>query len=317
MHSGVYKLLFFLFILLISVFSLLTSSRQPHSASPDEISPCTKPDTYRMGEIDNRYLITENDLYRVLREVSDVWSEALGRPVMEYAEDGEIQVNLVYAEQQELSDRESRFRDRLMNEQQTIASLEQEYERMDAGYKESVSEHQGHLNELQQKIEDLNSWVVRKNEEGGFRDNELQLFEERKQQLDSLMATLNRRGQQLNREAQVLNQKIDQINDKVDRKNEMIEEYNRTFTGTQRFTQGSYEWMGNERTINVFQFIDEEDLKLVLAHEVGHALGIGHVDNPQSVMYHLMGNQARGGIQLTEEDRQALIDICSGEVSSN
>jgi predicted Zn-dependent protease len=62
--------------------------------------------------------------------------------------------------------------------------------------------------------------------------------------------------------------------------------------------------------------LDEDELMLVLAHEMGHALGIGHVDNPQSVMYRLMGNQARPGLELTEDDRYALMDICNNNDST-
>jgi len=53
---------------------------------------------------------------------------------------------------------------------------------------------------------------------------------------------------------------------------------------------------------------------LALAHELGHTLGIGHVDNPQSVMYYLMGEQDLKNPHLTKEDLDALKNVCAGIV---
>jgi hypothetical protein len=317
MQSGVVKLLSFFLVLIGGGLYFLSISGQNHSMTDIIAVPCHEPDTFRIGEIDDRYMIDEHELYLLLREVADVWSEAFGRPVMEFDNDGEIRINLIYAEQQELSDQERQFRDRIQSERYRIASVEKEYEQMDREYRQRVEEHQQNLTELQQMIEDLNNWVAQKNEEGGFRESEMPLFEQRKHEVDSLSAALNRHGHRLNETARILNQKVDRINEKVADKNRLVDEYNRTFTGTRRFTQGSYERRGNDRSINVFSFLDEDELKLVLAHEMGHALGIGHVENPGSVMYHLMGNQARPGVELTDEDRRALLNICGNEFSSN
>ncbi len=317
MQTGIYKLVLFFLLLIAAGMYLASSAGQHESDRFAHTAPCAEPETYQIGEIDDRYVITEEELYLLLREVAEIWSDAYGQPVMEFAEDGDIRINLVYAEQQELSDRERQFRDRIQSERYRIAAVEKEYEQMDSDYRQRVQQHQDDMSRLQEKIAALNSWVTEKNEQGGFRESELPLFEERKSEIDSLTAGLNQRSLRLNEAARNLNQKVERINNKVEQKNSLITEYNRTFTGTRRFTQGSYERIGHDRTINVYSFLDEDELMLVLAHEMGHALGIGHVDNPQSVMYRLMGNQARPGVELTEDDRHALLDICGGEAPLN
>jgi hypothetical protein len=95
---------------------------------------------------------------------------------------------------------------------------------------------------------------------------------------------------------------ISDLNLRINQKNDLVDEYNQTFSGERKFTQGAYEWNQSGKTIQVFQFNSLDELKLVLAHEVGHALGLDHVENPSSIMHYLMGNQKVYGLSLTEDN---------------
>ena len=46
----------------------------------------------------------------------------------------------------------------------------------------------------------------------------------------------------------------------------------------------------------------------VLVHELGHALGIGHVENPDSIMYSYSIGET---LTLSEEDLAALKEVCA------
>jgi predicted Zn-dependent protease len=272
--------------------------------------PCNEPLTYRIGNIDDRFGITEVELKKLMEEVSVLWSEATGNSVIHYHESGTINVNLIYAEQQLLTDSERQFRDRLSAEEQSISVAEREYQHLNQTFNEMESEYREDSNRLQTEIEALNSWVNRMNNEGGFSDRDVEIFESRKQEIDQKTTELNRRAVQLQQAAERLNRTIDQLNRRIDQKNILVNEYNQTFTGTNRFTQGAYENIGNQKRINIYQFSDHDELRLVIAHEVGHALGVGHVDNSKSIMYHLMGNQNIQGLKLTPEDIDALKVLC-------
>jgi hypothetical protein len=275
--------------------------------------PCSEPLELRVGSLDDRFQMDRATLEEALREVADLWSSSMGEPVVVYSDDAELLVDLVYAEEQQLTDSERQFRDRLQSEGLSIEVMERRFNEREAEYESRAREYEEKTAELQISIDRLNQWVNIHNRNGGFNEDELRQYEYRKASIDKTSQALDRQQAVLMEDAETLNRMISDLNRRIANKNELVDEYNRTFTGERKFTQGAYEWNQTGKSIQVFQFSSMEELKLVLAHEVGHALGLPHVDNPSSVMYYLMGNQKVNGLALTTEDIQALKALCSGQ----
>lgn len=282
---------------------------------PQVKTPCSEPITFRVGDIDERYSITKEEVVGLMDEVAQVWSDVADTTIIKYDEDGEISLNLVYAEEQQLTDSERQHRDRLEHEEFSITVLENEYTRLNKEYEQEVQQYDEDSAELQESINRLNEWVRQKNEQGGFSEEDLKQFERRKKEIEQIKLDLARRERNLKRKAAELNDKITFLNQKIESKNQLVDEYNRQFTGTRKFTQGAYEWTNDSRTINIYHFLDKNELRLVIAHEMGHALGISHVSNPKSVMNELMEHQNRRVIELTNEDIQALQNVCTNQIN--
>ncbi|NBC66668.1 MAG: matrixin family metalloprotease [Bacteroidetes bacterium] len=278
-------------------------------------TPCSEPITFHAGDIDERFSISKEEVIRLMEEVALLWSDAAGTTVIEYDEDGEIALNLVYAEEQQLTDREKQFRDRLEHEEFSINALENEYTRMNKEYEQEVEKYDEDSRELQESIDHLNVWVRQINDQGGFNEEDLNRFERRKAEIDQVKMDLERTERALKRKAAELNDKITFLNKKVEAKNRLVDEYNRQFTGTRKFTQGAYEWSNDSRTINIYHFLDKNELRLVIAHEMGHALGITHVSNPKSVMHELLEQQNRRDLELTGEDIRAIQSVCMNQLN--
>jgi len=56
------------------------------------------------------------------------------------------------------------------------------------------------------------------------------------------------------------------------------------------------------KTINIYEFASDEDLRVTIAHELGHALGLAHNNDPKALMYPMMKEQDLKNFRLTTAD---------------
>lgn len=247
---------------------------------------------YRLGEIDPRFDISRAEVEQLTKEAVQIWHAGTGQEWFVYDDSARLTINFVYDERQAT----------------TVAQQKTETQIATA-----INQHNTQSNELgeqKQKLDwqfkaleaKLNTWQTAHNEAYHRLQNnqnpnqyavlyakyERTLLEKRR--LDDELATFyaNQRA---------YNHKVEQLNASANRVQQHIDDARSKFAPRQ-FHKGVF----NGRRIEIYEFRSKDDLRLVLAHELGHALGIDHNDDPEALMYPMMGQQNAKNFTLKPAD---------------
>lgn len=140
-----------------------------------------------------------------------------------------------------------------------------------------------------------------------FTDDEQELFE----QISKMKREYNFIKMEYQQGSEEFQRKLIQpILDFEEQVNEYIILYNNKFRQIRNFQNAVYIDIEDQKRVNIYQFEDIDNLRLLLAHEFGHVLGLSHARNPISIMYHRMRLQNDKILKLTSEDLRAIQKRC-------
>jgi len=266
---------------------------------------CPVPISYRVGEIDKRFAVSEDKLQEILRSASDVWEQATGRNLFAYDEEARLTVNLIFDERQQLARTEEESRQRLDAEQARYEVQLGELRRLQAQYEQERAEYDARRSDLDTKLASYNAEVEAFNQTGGAPPSEFSRLAETEARLRSMSSDLNSAERRLNNLVNEINRLGEATNALIVAYNAEVELYNELFGQRDTITQGEFK----RDVITVYKFTEEAELTRVLAHEFGHALGIGHVEGEESVMYYMTTESSALPV-LSEADKAAFFSVC-------
>lgn len=272
---------------------------------------CPTPLTYRVGDIDERFDLSFDEAKLAVAGAENVWEDATGKNLFSYDDEADFTVNFVFDERQALLNAEDDFKERLDVAEGVNENIAAQYEELVEQYETLKKQYESEVESYESRLNDYNQEVKGYNEAGGAPKDEYDRLEREKDQLDDEQEELNRTAGQLNGLIDQINELGEEGNRIIDSYNRGVDVYNNTFGDTREFTQGDYQ---GDR-INIYTFEDETELELVLTHELGHALHLGHVAGEQSVMYYLIGEQPTE-LDLTAYDLEEFNRVCGEDVSS-
>lgn len=299
-------------IIVISALAVLTVVLAQSEYAPQSLdrflgtSRCDIPLAYSIGTVDSRFGLTRQELTEKLNDAEVVWESEFDRELFEYNPDAQFSVNLIYDERQRMTQQTKEAEEYLNSIEGAHEDISQRYEQLVAEYEEEKQRYATMVADYEERLEAYNSEVRKWNERGGAPKEKRQELEEEKQALEGMQAELETQRTHVNSLIEEVNALARQSNELAEIYNEEARTYVNRYGSARKFNQGDYR--GDE--INIYQFEGPQDLKLVIAHELGHAAGVEHVDNPEAVMYHLMRDQNLNNITLASEDVTALVDKC-------
>ena len=260
----------FLTIILISTFILL----KPFSF-------CDRPIHYRVDTVDPTFNLSREEFLSDINQAAKIWDQAIDRDLFVYDPKGQLSINLIYDERQSLTTQIKQLENEVKSEKQSLNPKINEYKRLSAEFK--------------QKLENFNKVVAYWNSQGGAPPDEYNKIVEEQKNLRIEANNLNSMAQSLNLASDSYNAQVEMLNQTIDVFNSTLEE---------RPEEGIFK--GPENKIEIYFNITKQELIHTLAHELGHALSLGHVNNPAAIMYAKTSQK----LVPTDEDIAVLEDAC-------
>lgn len=267
--------------------------------------PCDEPIEYTIGDMSARFGLTRADFLSAIAEAEKLWEDAAGKELFVYSESGDLPISLIYDERQATSEKIATTENRVDTGKESAESMKARLESVKARYEKGSTEYEAMSASFKKAQSEYSSQVSYWNGKGGAPQAEFQKLNRQKAELDASYRLLESKRLEVNSLGEQAQTLVAQYNALVRSINSDIEVINES--SEREFEQGQYVHDGRNERIDVYEFENREKLVRVLAHELGHALGIEHLNNPNSLMYYL--NEAEG-VKLSPEDVTALRSVC-------
>jgi len=245
-------------------------------------SICDKPVRYKIGSIDPNFKINESEFLNKIQEASDLWKDAYGKTLFVYDTNSDLEINLIYDERQENLDK-------IENSESEVLLESASVEEQNRIYDQKVAE-------LEKQVDELNKQIDYWNSKGGAPEEEFKY-------LTKMQEDLNKKVEELNDYADNLNRVVGEVNKNIDNFNQMVSKFNNIVIEKPEI--GLY--TSGEEKIDIYFFSDEDNLVDTLAHEMGHSLGLDHIENENAIMNPVVSENT----ELTDADVELIKNYCS------
>jgi DNA repair exonuclease SbcCD ATPase subunit len=281
----------------------------------------------KIGKIDSYYKdkINYQEIRNILDQIEHTFESELNMNVFDYSKDGKV-IDILYVPPSKLERRIDKKIQKLKLKKAKIEniqnSLPEKLKNINKE-KEFVKEERLILNK---RIETLNDYVKEVNKQKNFSKQDYvkvkAYIKEQQIKIKSYTNTFKRNQRKVQ-------SKVNSYNQKVNLQNSLIRDFKRLNTELERMNRSFKKVKGNaiglkqvtskvfykdgkrvkEKTvknimnkIEIYGFDSKEELKVILAHEIAHLVGIPHINEKDALMNPILQQNQINQLSLTQSD---------------
>lgn len=253
---------------------------------------CQSPLGWRLGALDPAFNLSESQAIALISTAAEMWNTTTGKSLLHHDPAQGFVIDFKFdARQQQL------LKQRLL-------------QRNLARYDDAI---QPGLESLPEKFAELDAKIAEFNQQKAQLQQQISQFQPNAHNAEAQRRQLEQQQQSLIREADWLEQQRlqlmrdqDYLNETIRQRNELVQTADKPSTAAS-FEVGLMTIKQQQRHMTIFAFSSETDLVATIAHEFGHAFGIDHTPEPDSIMFHQLNAQQQ---QLTATDLRAWQHTC-------
>ncbi len=287
-----------------SLLALLLLSFPVYSDRPP--AHCELPRSYRIVRIDEAFGLTRAEVSKALQTSARMWQRALGREVFYESDRGEIAVSLEFGKAQS-----SYLAAKALQEQGELLESDVEVfnQKMNA-INRRIEDQNQRVRVYEQELVQFNNRVSAwNNNPGPFW--ELRKIRTAKEEFDRQRAELEQ-----------IQKGIDKDLELLERERSFVEQGRQAYNQDRNFFEtvrgGSLDFQkaglylddGRLEQIKLYMFANTQELQSVFAHELGHALGLGHVSDANAIMHEQMSERNLGRSSVSRTDLYEFQQVC-------
>lgn len=255
----IFKITFISLLATAALFLYFNKNAQGYIKDYVFISPCDTPIPFRIGSVDSHFGVSTDTFKTDVAKAARIWSNVYGKNLFEYDPEAALSVNLVYDGRQSLTNK--------------VNQLEGELNSNQTNLKTQIENYQTQSQNFRKAVEDLNNKIDYWNSQGGAPQDVYQSLVNEQNQLKNEAAQLNQIAQKLNLSTGEYNNQVNQLNQTINTFNQAL---------SKKPEEGLYDPQKN--TIDIYFDTSQNEFIHTLSHELGHALGMNHVQDPQAIM---------------------------------
>ena len=252
---------------------------------------------YRIGQIDPQFNLSNTEVINFAAEAAQIWHVGTSKTLFVYDPNASLSINLRFDNRQLESNLKRSQQDTLTQQLSEQQNNNDHYQQRQIQLQQQRQQLDNREAAFQQQLSNYNRSVTDWNTLGNIDTYQRQQLRQKQQLLDVKRQEILSATEQYNQQVNALNQVANSLNQAADQYNQNVEQLKSQFK-PREFEKGHFDG----QQIDIYEFSSPADLRLTIAHELGHALGLNHNNDPYALMYPILKQQDIDNFQLRSAD---------------